>query len=72
MQVQAAFLLLAYAQGPGSEPTTALGQWFEQRAVWINLALLAVLLLWTRPDVLAPSRAATRPRAGADGPSVHV
>lgn len=72
VQVQAAFLLLAYAQGPGSEPTTALGLWFEQRAVWINLALLAATVLWSRPEVLAPARTATRPHVGADGPSVHV
>jgi hypothetical protein len=72
VQVQAAFLVLAYAQGPGSEPTTALGQWFEQRAVWINLVLLAAVLVWSRPEVLAPGRAATRPRIGVGGPPVHV
>lgn len=72
VQVQAGFLLIAYAPGPGSEPTTALGQWFEQRAVWINLALLAAMLLWSRPEVLAPGRPALQPQVGADGPSVQV
>ena len=72
VQIQAAFLLLAYAQGPGSEPTTALGQWFEQRAVWINLALLAALVLWTRPEVLAPGPATPRRRVGAGDASMHV
>ena len=60
VQIQAAFLLLAYAQGPGTEPTTALGQWFELRAMWINLALLAAVALWASPEVLSPSRTPAR------------
>jgi hypothetical protein len=58
VQVQAAFLLVAYAQGPGNDPTTQLGIWFEERAMWINLALLAAALLWARPSVVAPQPSA--------------
>ncbi len=72
VQVQAGFLMLAYAQGPGIEPSTGLGQWFEQRAAWINLALLAAVVLWSRPQVLAPSRPAARRRVETDDPLVHV
>ena len=50
VQAQAAFLLLAYAQGPGNDPTTAVGVWFEERAMWINLAFLAAALLWAAPS----------------------
>lgn len=54
VQLQAAFLLVAYAQGPGNDPTTLPGIWFEERAMWINLALLAAALLWAKPSVVAP------------------
>ena len=50
LQVQSAFLLIAYANGAGREPFTAFGKFLEQRATWINLALLILLLLWTRPS----------------------
>ncbi len=50
LQLQAAFLLLAYANGAGREPFSAFGQLLEQRATWINLAMLILLLLWARPS----------------------
>lgn len=50
VQVQAGFVLLAYAQGPGRPPSIEPGRWFEQHAVWINVALLALALFWTRPS----------------------
>jgi hypothetical protein len=50
VQLQAAFVLLAYAHGPGSEPTTGVGRWFEQHALWINVALLLLTLFWVRPS----------------------
>ena len=56
MQAQAAFLLFAYAEGPGSDPSNWVGRWLEQRAVWINLAFLAAAVLWARPSVLDPLR----------------
>jgi hypothetical protein len=49
VQVQAGFVLLAYAQGPGRPPSLEPGRWFEQHALWINVALLALALFWTRP-----------------------
>ena len=48
-QVQAGFLLLAYAERPGNDPTTWLGTLLEQRAVWVNLAFLVAALWWCRP-----------------------
>jgi len=49
VQLQAAFLLFAYAQGPGRDPTTGIGRSMEQHAVWINIALLLAALCWSRP-----------------------
>ncbi len=49
VQVQGAFLLFAYAQGPGRDPTTWLGSLIEERSMWPNLAILAAALLWCRP-----------------------
>lgn len=51
VHLQGAFLLLAYAHGPGNDPTTGFGQLLEQRAVWVNLALLALALCWARPSL---------------------
>jgi hypothetical protein len=56
VHVQAAFLLVAYAHGPGNDPTTGFGQLLEQRAVWINVALLAAALCWARPGRSALAR----------------
>ena len=64
VQAQAAFLLVAYAQGPGNDPTTWVGAWFEERAMWINIAFLAAAALWSAPSVLADgARRATLPFA---------
>lgn len=49
VQVQAAFLLFAYAEGPGKDPTTWLGLLIEERSMWPNLAILAAVLLWAKP-----------------------
>lgn len=49
-QAQAAFLLLAYAERPGNDPTTWLGTLLEQRAVWVNIAFLLAALWWCRPS----------------------
>jgi hypothetical protein len=49
VHLQAAFLLVAYAHGPGNDPTTGFGQLLEQRAVWVNVVLLAAALCWARP-----------------------
>lgn len=64
VQVQAAFLLLAYAQGPGRDPTTGLGLLMEQRAMWINVALLAAAVLWSRPWQLDPGPSPLLPTRG--------
>ncbi len=64
VQVQAAFLLFAYAQGPGRDPTTTLGRIIEQRAVWINVALLLAALCWSRPSRTDDTRAALRRSVG--------
>ena len=58
VQVQAAFLLVAYAAGPGNDPTTGIGRWLEQRAVWIDVALLVAAVAWAAPSVLAGRRRA--------------
>jgi hypothetical protein len=50
LQVQAAFLLIAYANGAGNRPLTAFGQLLEHRATWINLVMLVLLLIWARPS----------------------
>lgn len=47
--VQSAFLVIAYADGPGIEPVTGFGQLLERRALWINLLLLGAALFWARP-----------------------
>ena len=47
--VQSAFLVVGYADGPGVDPTTGFGQLLEQRAMWINVVLLAAALIWARP-----------------------
>jgi hypothetical protein len=71
--VQGAFLVVAYAQAPGTDPTTGFGQLLEQRAVWINLAMLAVALVWAAPSVRSTARASRAisarisSGAGADG-----
>ena len=49
--VQGAFLLVAYAEPPGTDPSTALGVWLEDGgATWIGLGLLVALLVWCRPS----------------------
>ncbi len=68
VQVQAAFLLLAYAQGPGNDPTTWLGGWVEERAMWINIALLLAAACWSRPWQADPSPPALLP--SRRGPAV--
>lgn len=50
LQVQAAFLVVAYAQRPGVDPSTWAGRWLEQHAIWINAALLGATVFWTRPS----------------------
>jgi hypothetical protein len=68
VQAQAAFLLFAYAQGPGSDPTTSVGMWLEGHAAWINVGFLAAAALWSAPSVLAVTA-----RSGAAAhPRVHV
>ena len=71
--VQSAFLLVAYADGPGIDPTTGFGQLLEQRAMWINLVLLVAALTWaapwrrdtTRPEWVPRIRAEVAARVGA-------
>ncbi len=48
--VQATFLIVAYANAPGLDPTTGFGQLLEQRAPWINLGLLVIALVWAAPS----------------------
>lgn len=50
VQVQAAFLLLAYARGPGVDPTTWLGREVEERAFWFHVAVLVAVVCWARPS----------------------
>ncbi len=50
LQFQAAFLLIAYANGAGNRPLTAFGKLLEHRATWINLVMLVLLLIWARPS----------------------
>lgn len=69
VQLQAAFVLLAYAHGPGNEPPTDLGRWLEQHAVWINVALLVLALFWARPTGVRARDAASVPVQLASTPS---
>lgn len=57
VQAQAAFLLFAYALGPGRDPTTWLGAVLEERAVWVNVAVLVALCIWARPSLRESGRA---------------
>ena|GEM_PF-1299121 len=50
LQVQAFFLLISYANGAGHQPLSAMGQFLEHGATWINLALLLLVLFWARPS----------------------
>ncbi|MDQ2679206.1 MAG: glycosyltransferase 87 family protein [Actinomycetota bacterium] len=63
LQVQGAFLLLAYAEGPGFDPTTTFGRMLEERAVWVNVVLLVVLVVWARPSVTSLTVAEKRSAA---------
>ncbi len=72
--VQSAFLLVAYAQAPGTDPTTGVGQLLEQRAAFLNLVLLTLALVWAVPAIrVAPrrgdgvARALLGSRAGSRG-----
>lgn len=61
VQVQAAFLLVAYAHGPGNDPATTFGLLLEERALWCNVALLAAAVLWSRPWQVDPTDPALLP-----------
>lgn len=72
VQLQAGFLLVAYAQGPGNDPTTAVGVWFEERAMWINLAFLAAALVWATPSASVHDiDLSTRPSVDGMEPPPH-
>lgn len=51
--VQAALLMLAYAEPPGTEPSSSVGVWLaEGGATWVGSALLVALLVWCRPTTV--------------------
>jgi hypothetical protein len=57
--VQGAFVVLAYAEGTGRDPTSPLGLLLERRAPLIVAAMLTALVLW-----VVPSQTHRRPRHG--------
>jgi hypothetical protein len=61
--VQGAFVVLAYAEGTGHDPTTSLGLLLERRAPVIVASMLAVLVVW-----VAPSQTHRWPRRGERHP----
>ncbi|MEX0767789.1 MAG: hypothetical protein WD029_04890, partial [Microthrixaceae bacterium] len=50
LQVQAIFISVAYANGPGREPFSSIGQFLERSSTRINFVLLLFLLIWARPS----------------------
>ena len=50
--VQGAFLTLAYAEGPGRDPTGAFGILLQRHSWWIGVAMALTLVVWVRPSAV--------------------